>query len=128
MRYDDTVKKFEAWVAKEPELRQRYLKAMDTLQVPLPPLKEEFLPYRKPDDLFRTARRLREGAQVLGDMGLEALEAAESAEKFAIAEKAKIHARRELRAITVEQANDMMELMNAFLADGFDMMHHLKKL
>jgi len=128
MRYDDTVKKFEAWVAKEPELRQRYLKAMDTLQVPLPPLKEEFLPYRKPDDLFRTARRLREGAQVLGDMGLEALEAAESVEKYAIAEKARIHARRELREITVEQANDMMELMNAFLADGFDMMHHLKKL
>src|SRR5437764_10632015 len=100
MRYDQTVKKWDAVVAKEPELRQRFLKAMETLQVPLPAVDESLLPYRKPDDLFRTAKRLREGAQALGDMGLEALAAADSAEKYAIAEKKKIHARRELRDIT----------------------------
>ena len=126
MRYENTVRKWEAFVAKEPELRQRYLKAMDALQVPLPPLNENLLPYRKPDDLFRTAKRLRKEA--LGDMGLDALEAAESAEQYAIAEKAKIHARRELRDITEEQADDMIEVMNSILADGLDMMHHLKKL
>lgn len=52
MRYDETVKKFEAFVAKEPELRKRYLEAMETLQVDLPPVDEQFLPYRKLDDLF----------------------------------------------------------------------------
>lgn len=128
MRYDESVKKWEAYVAKEPELRQRFLKAMETLQVPLPPVDESLLPYRKPDDLFRTAKRLREGAQVLGDMGLDALAAAESVEQYAIAEKKKIHARRELRDITEEQANDMIELMDSFLADAVDMIHHLKKL
>jgi|GEM_PF-2931597 len=128
MRYDETVKKWEAFAAKEPELRQRYLKAMETLQVPLPPVDESLLPYRKPDDLFRTAKRLREGAEALGDMGLDALAAADSAEKYAIAEKKKIHARRELRDITEEQARDMLDIMMSILADGFDMMHHLKKL
>ena len=128
MRYEDTVKKFNAFVAKEPELRKRYLKAMDTLQVTLPPVDEQFLPYRKPDDLFRTARKLREGADALGELGLEVRETAESTEKYAIAEKARIKAWRDLRAISDEQADEMIDLLNAFLADGIDMMHHLKRL
>jgi hypothetical protein len=61
-------------------------------------------------------------------MGLEALAAADAAEKYAIAEKKKIYARRELREISEEQANDMIALMNSILADGLEMMHHLKKL
>src|SRR5690242_5855245 len=118
MRYDDTVKKFEAFVAKEPELRERYRKAMETLQVTLPPVDEQFLPYRKPDDLFRTAKKLQRGAEILGDMGLEVREVAESTKKYAIAEKAKIKARRELRDIDEEHADDIIELLNAFVSDG----------
>jgi len=38
----------------------------------------------------------------LGDIGLEALAAADAAERYAIAEKKQIHARRELRDITEE--------------------------
>jgi len=128
MRFDDTVKKYEAFVAKEPEFRKRYAKAMETLQVTLPPADGELLPYRKPDDLFRTARKLRKGAELLGDMGLGAREAADSTEKYAIAEKARIRAWRDLRDISEEQANDMIELLNAFVADGIDLMHHLKRL
>jgi hypothetical protein len=128
MRFEDTVKKYEAFVAKEPEFRRRYQEAIETLKVTLPPADGESLPYRKPDDLFRTARKLRRGAELLGDMGLEVREAAESTEKYAIAEKTRIKAWRDLRDISEEQANDMIELLNAFVADGIDMMHHLKRL
>lgn len=128
MRYDETVKKFEAFVAKEPELRKRYLELRETLQVTLPPANEEFLPYRKPDDLFRTAKRLRHGAEVLGDLGEEVREIAEATEKFAIGEKEKLHARRELRDLDEKRADEIIELLNAFVADGIDMMHHLKRL
>lgn len=128
MRYEETVKKFEAFVAKEPELRERYKKAMDTLQVNLPPVDEQFLPYRKPDDLFRTAKKLREGAEMLGDLGLEIEEAAESTKQYAIAEKAKIKARRDLRDMSDERADEIIELLNAFVADAVDMLHHLKRL
>src|ERR1051326_3850688 len=101
---------------------------METLQVPLPPVDESFLPYRKPDDLFRTVKQLREGAKTLGDMGIEALAAADSTEKYAIAEKAKIKAKKEARSIDHERATGMLEMLNAFLADAIDTMHHLKKL
>jgi hypothetical protein len=90
MRFDETVKKLETFFAKEPELRERYRKAMETLQVSLPPAHEEFLPYRKPDDLFRTARKLQQGAEMLGDLGVEVGAIAESTKQFAIGEKAKI--------------------------------------
>ena len=128
MRYYDTVEKFNAFVAKEPELRKRYLAALETLQVNLPPADEEYLPYRKPDDLFRTAKRLRDDAVALADAGLDPYEVADSTEKHAIREKAKIGARRELRAIDEEQADDIIDLLNSFVADGIDMMHHLKRL
>lgn len=128
MRYDDTVKKYEAFVAKEAELRQRYLKTMETLQVTLPPAAGEVLPYRKPDDLFRTVRQLRQGAEALGDLGLQVIEAADATERFAISEKVKIRARRELRDIGEQWANDMIALLQAFVGDAIDLMHHLKRL
>lgn len=33
-----------------------------------------------------------------------------------------------LRDIDVECANDVIELLNSFWADGIDLMHHLKRL
>jgi hypothetical protein len=128
MRYYDTVDKFNAVVAKEPELRKRYLAAMEKVNVNLPPADEELLPYRKVDDLFRTAKRIREGAVALADAGLDPAEVADSTEKHAIAEKTKIGTRRELRAITEERCKDLEDLLFAFYDDCVEAMHHLKRL
>ena len=128
MRYYDTVEKFNAFMAKEPEYRKRYLAALETLQVNLPPADEEYLPYRKTDDLFRTAKRLRENAVALADAGLDPYEVADLTEKHAIREKAVIGARREIRAIDDEWADEIIALLYAFLDDAIHMMHHLKRL
>lgn len=128
MRYYDTVEKFNAFMAKEPEYRKRYLAALETLQVNLPPADEEYLPYRKPDDLFRTAKRLRKDAVVLADAGLDPYEVADLTERYAIREKAVIGARRQIREINDERADEIIALLHAFVDDAIHMMLHLKKL
>lgn len=128
MRFQDTVDKFNAFTAKEPELRKRYLAAMETLQVDLPPADEALLPYLKGDDLFRTAKLVREGTVALTDAALDRAKVAESIEKLAIAEKKIRAAKRELRAITEEECKDLEELLWAFYDDCIHVMHHLKKL
>ena len=128
MRYDETVKKFNVWAVREAELRKQYLETLETLQVNLPPLDEQFLPYRKPDDLFRTVKQLRKGAEILAESGDSVREAADAAEKVAIAEKEKIGARRRLRMIDEQRAEGMLDMLMAFIADVIDTLHHLKKL
>jgi hypothetical protein len=73
-------------------------------------------------------RLLREGAEKLGEMGIGAKEAAESTEKFAIAQKARIRATRTIHYVDEEWANILIDLINSFVADGVDLMHHLKRL
>jgi hypothetical protein len=62
MRYGDTVKKYEAWVAKEPEPREQYRKALETLQVPLPPINEAF---RAVERIARTPKTEMSGLMTL---------------------------------------------------------------
>lgn len=125
---EDTVDKFNAVVAKEPELRKRYLAAMDTLRVNLPPEDEEVVPHKNAEALFRAARRIREGAVDLTDAALDRRAVADATDKHAIWEKTKISVRRELRAISDEMVADYEMLLWAFYDDGIYVLHQLKKL
>jgi len=125
---EETVEKFNAVKAKEPELRKRYLAAMETLRVNLPPADEEVVPHKNAEALFRSARRIREGAVGLANADLDPRAVADATDKHAIWEKTKISVRRELRAISDEVVTDFESLLWDFYDDGIYVMHQFKKL
>lgn len=125
-KLDDTVAKFNAVAAKEPELRKRYLAAMETLRVTLPP---EEAPATPTESFARMTRRIHEGAAAFA-AAIQRWEAAVDAGGMdrRVWEKTKIGARRELRAINNEVATDLEMLLWTFYDDAIQLMHHLKRL
>jgi hypothetical protein len=127
-KFEITVDKCSAVLAKEPEYRKRYLELMDTLRVNLPPEDEEVVPHKNAEKLFRMARRIREGVVDLDDATLDPAAVADATDKHAIWEKTKIRVRRQLRAMDEERARNFEMLIWEFYDNGIEIMHHLKRL